>query len=106
MKSGLTKLRGHLLEQTNRAREALAREKLNIEAIRLMLDGAAQQGDDAVRIRVDVDIRQTTAAAALNQWAAKEGLILTWEMRPVDQPDGRRVSTFDPEIRWLLSGLR
>lgn len=106
MKPGLAQLSRHLVEQTRRTRERLATEKLAIEAIRLQLDQAAQRGEDAVRIRLELDLRDTGAAKALNAWAGKEGLGITWEMRPHDLPDGRRITVYDPEIRWISVGIR
>lgn len=106
MKPRLARLTPHLVERTRAARETYAAEKLELDTIRLAMDEAAGRGEEALRVPLDCDVRETAAAAALTAWAAREELVLTWEMRPADRPDGRKEYIFDPEIRWMPSRIR
>jgi hypothetical protein len=106
MKFERASLKPFLVELTEKARQEYAASALDLETVRQVMTAAAKAGRAAVRIPLTVDVHGTDAAAKLEQWAVKEGLILSWEGRQVGTPDGPRDVISEPELRWISSPVR
>jgi hypothetical protein len=109
MKPRLAKLKPELERETRRAIEEFAKAELKPDIVRVRMYEAARQGQVALRLRLpdgmNVDMRETEAAAQLAQWCEDNGLKLTWESRMADLADGRRVTVYEPEISWQAALL-
>ena len=106
MRSPLAKLKPYLVDTTAKAREHYAADTLARDKVRALMTAAAESGRSAVRVTLTMNVRGTDAARALEEWAEKEGFIFTWETRPIEKTDGPRETIFEPELRWIESGIR
>lgn len=106
MRSPLAKLKPYLVDTTAKARERYAADTLALDKVRAFMTEAAQKGESAVRVVLTMNVRGTDAARALEEWAKKEEFIFTWEIRPIEKTDGPRETVFEPELRWIESGIR
>lgn len=104
MKSPVAKLLPALQAEVERAREMFAEEALRPEMIREACFEAAHRGELSLRKRLPdfPGVRGTRAEATLATWCKGQGLVLTWEKRMADLPDGRRVDVWEPEISWRV----
>ena len=106
MRSPVTPLKPFLVEETRKAREAYAADALGLDKVRETVTKAALAGEGVVRIPLTMRVHETKAAADLEAWAKGQGFIFTWEARPLERPDAPRETVFEPEIRWIESGIR
>lgn len=102
MRAPVNSLVAELRRASHSAREKAAGEVLAPETVREAIHQAALLGRESWRIRVPdgLAVDGTAAEAALNAWAKRERLRITWESRHCDMPDGQRVQVAEPILSW------
>lgn len=102
MRPPLTKLLPELQQESRAYLELFASVELKPDLVRIKIFEAAKLGHTSLRLPMPthLDVRTTAAAAALTEWCKQSNLGLTWESRTGDTSDGRRMTTYEPEISW------
>jgi len=102
MRPPLAKLLPELQQESRTYLELFASVELKPDLVRMKIFEAAKLGHNSLRLAIPthLDVRTTAAAIALAEWCKQSGLGLTWESRTGDTSDGRRMTTYEPEISW------
>lgn len=102
MRPPLVKLLPELQQESRAYLELFASVELKPDIVRIKIFEAAKLGHTSLRLPIPthLDVRMTAAAIALAEWCKQSDLGLTWESRTGDTSDGRRMTTYEPEISW------
>jgi hypothetical protein len=91
------------VQTANEAREKVAGELLNLDAVKGAIIEAALRGEFAVKVPLGshvVELRATEAAEKLAIWARENKLTVEWVERMAERPNGLKVAVAEPIISW------